>query len=41
MFKLGLKPIIWCYWKQSNVTFSSTEVEYRATTEGAKEATWL
>jgi hypothetical protein len=37
MFKLGLRPIIWCSWKQSNVVFSSTKVEYRAITEGAKE----
>ncbi len=41
MFKLGLRPIIWCSWKQSNVAFSSTEVEYCVITEGAKEATWL
>ncbi len=41
MFKLGLRPIIWCSWKQSNVAFSSTKVEYCAITEGAKEATWL
>jgi hypothetical protein len=39
--KLGWRPIIWCCRKQSNVAFSSTEVEYRAIIEGAKEATWL
>jgi len=41
MFKLGLKPIIWCSQKQSNVVFSCTEVEYRAITEGTKKATWF
>ncbi len=41
MFKLGLRPIIWCSWKQSHVAFSSIEVEYCAIIEGAKEATWL
>jgi hypothetical protein len=41
MFKLGLRPIICCSREQSNVAFSSTEVEFCAIIEGAKEATFL
>jgi hypothetical protein len=41
MFKLRLRPIIWCSPKQSNVAFSSIEVEHRGIIGGTKEATWL
>lgn len=41
VFFLGSTPITWNSRKQPTVALSSTESEYMAVTEGAKEAIWL
>ena len=41
VFFLGNTPITWNSRKQPTVALSSTESEYMAITEGAKEAVWL
>lgn len=41
VFYLGGTPVTWCSRKQPTVALSSTESEYMAITEGAKEAVWL
>lgn len=41
VFFLGGTPITWNSRKQPTVALSSTESEYMAVTEGAKEAVWL
>ncbi|KAL3691662.1 hypothetical protein R1sor_005313 [Riccia sorocarpa] len=41
LFQLGGCPITWASKKQPTVSLSSTEAEYRALTEAAKEASWL
>ena len=38
---LGAGPISWCSKKYSTIALSTTEVEYTATNEAAKEITWL
>lgn len=41
VFFLGSTPITWNSKKQPTVALSSTEAEYMAITEGAKEVVWL
>jgi transposase InsO family protein len=41
VFFLGSTPVTWNSRKQPTVALSSTESEYMALTEGAKEAVWL
>ena len=41
LFKLGHSPITWASKSQTAVSLSSTESEYRALMEGAREAIWL
>ena len=41
IFKLGHSPITWASKSQTAVSLSSTESEYRALMEGAREAIWL
>ncbi|KAL3677349.1 hypothetical protein R1sor_027297 [Riccia sorocarpa] len=41
IFMLGRSPITWSSKKQPTVACSSTKAEYRALSEGAKEAIWL
>jgi hypothetical protein len=41
LFKLGSSPITWGSRKQPCIALSSTEAEYMALTNGAKEAIWL
>eukprot|EP00253_Pinus_taeda_P022201 PITA_22201 len=41
VFTLGSGPITWGYKKQSAISLSSTEAEYRGTIEASKEALWL
>ena len=41
VFNLGLGPITWAYKKQSVLSLSSIEVEYRTTIQASKEAMWL
>jgi hypothetical protein len=41
LFGLGLTLVSWNNKRQSRIAMSSTKVEYRALTEGNKEATWL
>ena len=41
VFKFGSGTISWCTKRQPRVSFSTTEVEYRAATGAAHESTWL
>eukprot|EP00253_Pinus_taeda_P021495 PITA_21495 len=41
IFTLGSRPITWACKKQSAISLSSVEVEYRGATEVSKEAPWL
>eukprot|EP00253_Pinus_taeda_P031212 PITA_31212 len=41
VFTLGSGPITWACKKQSAISFSSVEVEYRGVVEASKEALWL
>eukprot|EP00253_Pinus_taeda_P001533 PITA_01533 len=41
VFTLGSGPIIWACKKQSAISLSSAEAEYRGTVEASKEALWL
>eukprot|EP00253_Pinus_taeda_P028275 PITA_28275 len=41
LFTLGFGPITWACKKQSAISISSIEVEYRGTIEASKEALWL
>eukprot|EP00253_Pinus_taeda_P035530 PITA_35530 len=41
VFTLGCRPITWACKKQSVISLSSVEVEYRGTVEACKEASWL
>eukprot|EP00253_Pinus_taeda_P012232 PITA_12232 len=41
VFTLGSRPITWACKKQSAISLSSIEVEYRGTIEASKEAMWL
>ena len=41
LFMLGGAPISWMSKKQATIALSSTEAEYLATTQAAKEALWL
>ena len=41
VFKLGSGTISWCSKRQSIVSLSTTEAEYRAATMVAQECTWL
>eukprot|EP00253_Pinus_taeda_P024571 PITA_24571 len=40
-FTLGSRPITWACKKQSAISISSTEAEYRDAVEASKEALWL
>ena len=41
VFNFGLGPITWSCKKQSAISLSSTEVEYRGAVEASKEFLWL
>eukprot|EP00253_Pinus_taeda_P035557 PITA_35557 len=41
VFTLGSRPITWDCKKQSAISLSSSEAEYRGTVEASKEALWL
>ena len=41
VFTLGSGPITWSCKKQSSISLSSTEAEYRGAVEANKEAMWL
>ena len=41
VFTLGSGPITWSCKKQSAISLSSTEAEYRGAVEASKEAMWL
>eukprot|EP00253_Pinus_taeda_P015523 PITA_15523 len=41
VFTLGFGPITWACKKQSAISLSLVEVEYRGTVEASKEALWL
>eukprot|EP00253_Pinus_taeda_P028853 PITA_28853 len=41
VFTLGSGPITWACKKQSAISFSSVEAEYRGAIEASKEALWL
>ena len=41
LFKLGSSPIIWRCSKQSTISLSSTEAEYKCMSDSTKEVTWL
>eukprot|EP00253_Pinus_taeda_P019701 PITA_19701 len=41
VFTLGSKPITWACKKQSAISLSSAEAEYRGAVEASKEALWL
>eukprot|EP00253_Pinus_taeda_P027463 PITA_27463 len=41
VFTLGSGPITWACKKQSTISLSSAEAEYRGTVEASKEALWL
>ena len=41
VFTLGLGPITWSCKKQSAISLSSVEAEYRGAVEASKEAMWL
>eukprot|EP00253_Pinus_taeda_P033253 PITA_33253 len=41
VFTLGFRPITWACKKQSAISLSSIEEEYRGTIEASKEAIWL
>jgi len=41
VFTLGSRPITWACKKQSSISLSSTEAEYRGVIEASKEALWL
>ncbi len=41
VFKLGSGTISWCSKRQSTVSLSTTDAEYRATTMAAQDSTWL
>ena len=41
VFTLGSRPINWSHKKQSAISLSSAEVEYRGAVEDSKEAMWL
>ena len=41
VFTLGSGPITWSCKKQSAISLSSTEAEYRGAIEASKEAMWL
>ena len=41
VFTLGSRPITWSCKKQSNISLSSAEAEYRGAVEASKEAMWL
>ncbi|XP_073057014.1 secreted RxLR effector protein 161-like [Primulina eburnea] len=41
VFMLGKGPISWCSKKQSTVSLSTTEAEYRAAAMAAQESSWL
>ena len=41
VFTLGSGPITWSCKKQSSISLSSAEAEYRGAVEASKEAMWL
>eukprot|EP00253_Pinus_taeda_P016998 PITA_16998 len=41
VFTLGSRPVTWACKKQSSISLSSTEAEYRDVVEASKEALWL
>lgn len=41
IFYLGKSPITWCSQKQDTVALSSSEAEFMAATEAARQAIWL
>eukprot|EP00253_Pinus_taeda_P008811 PITA_08811 len=41
VFTLGSRPITWTWKKQSAISLSSAEAEYRGPVEASKEALWL